>query len=151
METRILETDRDNADFAALVALLDDDLNGRYGALQKQYDTHNRLDSIRQAVVVYVGGQPAACGAYKALSADAAELKRIFVRPDHRRQGLARLVLGRLERLAAGAGYRVARLETGIAQREAIALYQSAGYRPIENYGPYVGNTNSLCMEKPLR
>jgi len=41
-------------------------------------------------------------------------------------------------------------LETGIKQHEANNLYKNTGYEIIENYEPYIGNTNSVCMKKAL-
>lgn len=60
------------------------------------------------------------------------------------------MLLRQLEELAASEGYRFAVLETGRKQPEAISLYQKAGYEIIPNYGPYEGNTNSVCMKKIL-
>jgi ribosomal protein S18 acetylase RimI-like enzyme len=39
---------------------------------------------------------------------------------------------------------------SGVNQPEAIALYEKAGYRRIENYGPYANNEESICMGKSL-
>ena len=41
-------------------------------------------------------------------------------------------------------------LETGVRQPEAIALYESIGFKRIYNYGEYRGNGMSVCMEKVL-
>ena len=41
-------------------------------------------------------------------------------------------------------------LETGSGQPEAIALYKKLGYVQIENYEPYIGSEESVCMGKPL-
>lgn len=69
---------------------------------------------------------------------------------ESRKQGLGRVVINKLEEFAAQKGYRSVVLETGIKQHEAINLYRSIGYRVTENYGPYVGNSNSVCMKKIL-
>lgn len=144
----VLITDGCNADFLLLAGLLDCDLNARYGELQKQYDKHNKTDGIGNAIVVYKAGNPAACGAFKEHSRESVEIKRVFVRPSFRRQGLARVVMRELESSARSLGYRHAVLETGIKQTEAISLYQSLGYDIIDNYGPYEGCANSVCMKK---
>ena len=57
-------------------------------------------------------------------------------------------ILAELERAAAEFGYRAVRLETGIYQAEAIALYESSGYRRIPAFGHYVGSAISVCYEK---
>jgi putative acetyltransferase len=79
-----------------------------------------------------------------------AELKRMFVRPLHRGRSLGRALLSALEEKARTAGIRVMRLETASLLTEAIALYRSAGYRDIPQYGPYVGDPISVSMERQL-
>jgi putative acetyltransferase len=90
------------------------------------------------------------CGGIQLLDDQTAEVKRMYVRPEHRGAGLARRMLTALEDLAVGAHYPLIRLETGTLQPEAIALYESAGYRAIPAYGPYVHNAHSRCYEKVL-
>jgi hypothetical protein len=41
-------------------------------------------------------------------------------------------------------------LETGVRQPEAISLYTSEGYEPIENYPPCEREEHSLCFAKVL-
>ncbi|MDM7829719.1 GNAT family N-acetyltransferase [Cellulomonas edaphi] len=99
-------------------------------------------------------GEAVACGALRDapdLGAATAELKRMFVLPDHRGRGHSRAVLVELERIAAERGYDRLVLETGPRQPEAIGLYLSAGYVPTENYGEYVGVLDSRCFAKDLR
>jgi GNAT superfamily N-acetyltransferase len=149
IETRLV--DGGYADFAALVYLLDPALDARYGgAVQAHYGRFNAVDGIRDVVVVYADGAPVGCGGFKALDDDTVEIKRVFVRPEYRGRGLAKRVLGELERLAAGRGYRAAVLETGRGQPEAIGLYRRLGYVVIPNYGPYVDDEHSVCMRKAL-
>ncbi|MBK0002363.1 MULTISPECIES: GNAT family N-acetyltransferase [Erwiniaceae] len=81
-------------------------------------------------VVLERDGEIIAMGAYKALDAETAELKRIWTRSDLRRQGLALQVLVELERRAELAGYTGVFLTTGFRQPEAVRLYLSHGYQP---------------------
>lgn len=146
----IIKTDSQDNDFLTLVGLLDADLNARYGEMQAQYDGLNRLDPIRHVIVLYVDGHPAACGAFKEYAPGTAEIKRVFVDKPHRGRGLSKAVMAALEEWAVEEGYTRAILETGSRQHEAISLYQRIGYRIIPNYPPYVGNENSVCMQKKL-
>ena len=150
MNIKIIHTESKNADFIKLIKLLDDDLNGRYGELQKQYDKHNKVDYINDVVVIYDDEVPVACGGFKEHDSKSVELKRIFVKKENRRQGLSKKIINELEKLAQTKGYKYAVLETGKKQIEAINLYKNSGYEMIENYEPYVGNENSLCMKKEL-
>lgn len=150
MEFEIIRMDNKNADFNYLIKLLDENLNEINGESQKQFDRHNKVDHISDAVVIYRDKVPFACGAFKEFNAETAELKRIFVIKEARRQGLAKLVVNELEGLARSKGYKFAILETGVRQKEAIALYKSMGYEVIENFEPYIRNVNSVCMGKAL-
>ncbi len=150
MDLEILKTDSQNRDFIELIRLLDEDLEERYGELQKQYKKHNKVDYLGNVVVVYKDKVPVACGAFKECGSGSVELKRIFVVKECRKQGIAKLIVKKLEELAKEAGYRYALLETGIKQYEAINLYRSYGYDVIANYEPYIGNLNSICMKKEL-
>ena len=47
-------------------------------------------------------------------------------------------------------GFTTLRLETGTEQPEAVALYESLGYRRIPAFGEYVSDPYSICYEKGL-
>ena len=74
----------------------------------------------------------------------------MYVRPERRGAGIARMILSELETWAGEEGYMQSILETGIKQPEAIALYSRSGYRLIPNYPPYVDVAESICMKKEL-
>ena len=150
MSLKILKTDSKNNDFIKLIKLLDDDLNERYGELQKQYSKHNKVDYIKDVVIIYKDEAPIACGAFKKHDINIIELKLIFVIKENRRQGLSKLIIKELEELAINSGYKHILLETGIKQHEAINMYRNTGYDVIQNYEPYIGNINSVCMKKDL-
>jgi ribosomal protein S18 acetylase RimI-like enzyme len=79
-----------------------------------------------------------------------AEIKRMYVAPAARGRGLARTMLGHLERTAAASGAEAMILETGTAQPEAMALYESAGYTRIPSFGYYKDQPLNRCYGKPL-
>jgi GNAT superfamily N-acetyltransferase len=81
-----------------------------------------------------LGGEPVCCGGVKRLDDRACEIKRMYVAPQARGQGVARRLLGALEAAARELGYAIARLDTGPDQPNARALYESAGYAEIENF-----------------
>jgi GNAT superfamily N-acetyltransferase len=79
-----------------------------------------------------------------------AEVKRMYVEPSARRQGLARLMLAHLEATARAAGAEVMVMETGTAQPEAMALYLAAGYELIEPFGHYAWSPQNRCYGRVL-
>jgi putative acetyltransferase len=140
-----------NSDFSQLVVSLDNDLDSRYGNLQKEYNAYNTLDSIHNIIIAYLSKKPVACGCYKKYDDEFVEIKRMFVDLNYRGKGIAGTVLIELENWARENGFKYAVLETGIKQPEAIGLYQKNRYQVTENYGQYISNTNSICMKKSLK
>ncbi|MFG2040724.1 GNAT family N-acetyltransferase [Dactylosporangium sp. NPDC048998] len=128
-----------------LVALAADEAANRYGSADAR---RFPVDPRARFVLATVDGVGAGCGAIQPLDDQTVEVKRMYVRQAYRGNGIARRVLAALEDLAAGSHYPVIRLETGARQTESIRLYESAGYRPIPPYGPYVHSPLSLCYEK---
>jgi putative acetyltransferase len=92
-------------------------------------------------------GAAAGCGAM-VLESTYGELKRMFVRPENRGQGIAAKVLAFLETEALGKGCTRFALETGIRQPEALAFYASAGYVRRGPFGSYPDDPFSVFMEK---
>ena len=102
-------------------------------------------------LVAVVDGRAVACTAWRALpEEDAAELRRMYVRPAYRGRGIARQLIVAVEEEALAAGRPVIRLETGSYLPASIALYRSSGYLPIPAYGEYAGKPYSVCFEKRL-
>lgn len=133
-----------------LIAELDRELATRYpGAPANGIDAATFEETGGVFAIAWREGKALACGAFRRFE-DKAEIKRMYVRPASRGQGLSRLMLAFLEREAAKAGYTEAVLETGTAQPEAIGLYQSAGWLPAEPFGPYVGDPDSVFFRKRL-
>ena len=82
---------------------------------------------------------------------DYAEVKRIFVSPKARGRGIGRKLIERLEVETRQLGFKLLRLETGIYQPEALALFKAMGFIPRLSFGDYPNNDpNSIFMEKQV-
>jgi putative acetyltransferase len=146
----ITRTNSDNPDFIELVRQLDADLALRDGADHSFYAQFNKIDKIRYAVVAYKNSQPAGIGALREYTNDSIEVKRMYVQPEYRGEGIATAVLSALELWARELGFDICILETGKKQPEAISLYQRSGYSIMPNYGQYENVANSVCMRKQV-
>lgn len=146
-----LRTTSSNNDFQMLIGALDDDLYARNGEAQLKYRPYNKVDMIKNVVIVYFDGKAVGCGAFKKFDEESVEIKRMFVYPEMRGKRLAAGILQELESWAIEEGYTKAVLETGHKQTEAIHLYTKAGYSLTENYGQYVGMEESICYRKELK
>jgi GNAT superfamily N-acetyltransferase len=97
-------------------------------------------------------GQLVGCGAYRRLDDGSCELKRMFVRPAFRGQGIGRAIAAALVERASAAGYRTMRLETTTFMQGAAELYASLGFRRCAPYYaiPEAFRPITLFMERSL-
>lgn len=134
----------DSPDAIALVRAMVDDVSEVYRAFDRSRGPSATPQDMSPPGGGFVAlydedGRAVAGGGVKRLDAGTAEIKRMYVVPDRRGQGLARALLAALEALARELGYATVRLDTGPLQPRALALYQSAGYSEIPDYNgnPY--------------
>ena len=143
-------TNSDNRDFQELVKALDIDLKIRDGEEHSFYAQFNKIDKIKYAIVAYDQDLPVGCGAIKEYSEDTMEVKRMYVPPERRGQGIASVILKELETWCRELNYKKCILETGKKQPEAIEFYKKNCYKIISNFGQYANVQNSVCFEKDL-
>jgi GNAT superfamily N-acetyltransferase len=146
----ITKTTSENPDFINLITAFDSYLWAKYPELKKNYWGNNIIEINPNVVLIYLDDKAVACGCFKKYDANTVEIKRMFVSPEARGMGLAQKILQELELLASELDYSYAVLETLFKQTAAIALYQKVGYEIVENYEPYVGLENSVCMRKKI-
>ena len=149
-QIKIVRTTNENEDFIGLVKALDKSLWETYPELQSDYWQNNIIEFNPNVIVVYWDHTPVACSCFKKYDTNTIEIKRMFVTPDTRGKGLAQMMLHELEAWAMTLGFKVSVLETLYRQEAAIGMYLKAGYVAIENYAPYEGLKNSICMRKSL-
>ena len=94
------------------------------------------------------GAQAVGCGALLRDPRGWGEIKRMYVRPDRRGRGIGRRVLTEIEGVACAAGAYLLRLETGIHNAEALALYRGAGFVECAPFGDYWPDPLSVFMQK---
>jgi len=147
----ISEERPDTSDAASLIGELDAHLASLYAVESRHGFSVEKL--LGDGVTFFVtrdGGRPAGCGGVLLVGREYAEIKRMYVRPAFRGRRLGHLMLDRLVAHARHHGLTVIRLETGVHQHEAIALYERYGFRPIPPFGPYRDDPVSRCYEMRL-
>lgn len=145
-----LRTTSDNQDFQELSKELEQDLKFRDGDQYLFYAELNKVDKMPNVIVVYKNGLPIGCGAVRKYNEDTMEIKRMFVKPSNRGQGIATTILTELEEWSLELGFKYCILETGKNQPEAIELYKKSNYTIIPNFGKYIGSENSICFKKAM-
>lgn len=98
------------------------------------------------------GPEAAGCAGFRASGDGVCELKRMYVRPAHRTQGIGELLLRRALDEARAAGYRRMRLETVTFMPAAIALYRRHGFMDLAPYYRIPDGFESITrfLERPL-
>lgn len=138
---------------AELRALMDAEIKPRYAAFgpRPHLPPPPTADEVAVTWVAFAAsGEPVATASLRALSGGRWEIKRVFVRADHRGRGLAAAALAAVEASAVERGITHLVLQTGIRQPEAAALYTREGWRRIAPYPPYALDPYSVCFAKQL-
>jgi putative acetyltransferase len=112
------------------------------------------IDALRQPNVTFLTARleehVIGCGALVNHEGEYGELKRMFVLPEFRGLQVGRRILAELESRARESDLRLIRLETGVDQHNALALYENAGYRRIGPFGSFHEDPLCVYMEKHL-
>jgi GNAT superfamily N-acetyltransferase len=85
-------------------------------------------------LLALIGEEPSGCGGLRQLDQLTGEVKRLFVRPAARGQGVGRVVLSGLEARGVELGLDRLRLDTAGNDPGAVALFRSAGFEEIPDY-----------------
>ena len=151
MQTVISLERADSPDAVALIEELEGELAARYAVESRHgYSVQKVIEQGVAFYVLRVGDEPAGCGGIQFFGQEYGELKRMFVRPKFRGMGLSKTILDCLMQAARERGVPIARLETGIYQHAAIALYERSGFYRIPPFGPYTNDPVSRCYELRL-
>lgn len=105
-----------------------------------KHPTYTFLGAFRQGILLGMGALKSE-GEY-------GEIKRVFVLPESRGLGCARLLMASLEARATQLGLGALKLELGIHQPEALSLYEHLGFQRIPPFGDYAPDPLSIFMEK---
>ena len=151
MHIDILKTDATNPHFQNLVRELDYYLAEMDGEDHSFYAKYNKLDDLKNCIILFCDGVAVSCGAYKIFNDEPIEIKRMFTKEEYRGKGFAKMVILFLEKWSREKGFSSAVLETGKKQESAVKLYQSQGYEITPNYGQYIGIEDSICFAKHLK
>ena len=133
----------------ATVAELNSHYDGRPGSGAKPLAVEFEAPDGTFLLAV-LDGEAIGCGGLCRFDETTAEIRRMYVMPHARGQGVSRAILAALLDAGRELGFTRARLETGFAQRAAIGLYESSGFGRIPCWGPYAADERSLCFERQL-
>ena len=119
----------------------------------RETDSAAALDDYRPPagafLVAQISGEVVGCGALRLFSPGIGEIKRMWVAAHVRGRGVARKLLGALERAAAERHMHTVRLDTHASLAEALQLYRTSGYHPIQRFNdnPYAHHWFEKALE----
>lgn len=90
-----------------------------------------------EIILALVQEEVVACGALRELQPKVGEIKRIYVRADHRGPGFGPRLTRALLNRARDLGYERVRVDTLPTMAAAIQFYQEMGFEPIRRYWPH--------------
>jgi putative acetyltransferase len=142
----------DTPDAIQLIQDLETELAGNYPPESRHGYSVDKLLKLNVAFFVSrLNGVAAGCGGIQLFGKEYGELKRMYVHPAFRGLGLAKLMLEHLASHARAHGVHLLRLETGIDQHNAIALYEKWGFHKISPFGEYKPDPLALFYEKQIQ
>ncbi|MDR7332627.1 GNAT family N-acetyltransferase [Roseateles asaccharophilus] len=152
---RLAPLDPGHPDAQALMAQSEALMSSLYPSESNHFEPADGLRAPHGAFWgLWLGDTLAGCGGVKfhAPPGEPAygEIKRLFVLDSARGKGAAKQLMARLEGELLQRGVRIARLETGIHQPEALGLYRRLGYVECGPFGGYALDPLSVFFERTL-
>lgn len=141
-------TDEKDERFQNLVAELDEGYFERIGEGLKKYESYNEFKKPHTVMLALDGSDAIACASYRIFDEDSVEFKRVFVKREYRKMGLAYCLINQLEKLAIKDGFRYSYIVTGKRNFAAIGLYKKLNYQAIDNFGQFKDDDVVICMKK---
>lgn len=102
------------------------------------YTRYNENENIEKIWIVYSGNSPIGCIAYRKKAEGAGEVKRLYIRKEHRGKGISRELLKKVERYAKEQGCKTLFLDTRITLEPAVSIYRSFGFHIVFQQGLYI-------------
>ena len=141
----------DSPEAHLLIEELQDEYVIRYGERdQTPVDPDDFAAPRGTFLLAYRDGELVGCAGMRRRSEVDVEVKRMFIRRPFRGRGYSRGLLALIEQEASSLGFARILMESGLAQPEAMGLYESSGYERIPGFGHYRDKPQNRCYAKAL-
>lgn len=134
----LVTVDTSDARLLQLFSEYDDFMMEFLGEDRVYYIRYGEGDQIECAWLAVQMDQPVGCVAFRMRAEGVGEVKRLYVRPECRKQGVARRLLKAVEGHAIGQGCHTLFLDTRITLEPAVSLYHSFGFSITVQEGLYI-------------
>lgn len=144
-------TNEKDARFLKLVDELDAGYYERIGDDLSKYDSYNEFTKPHVVILLLNNNEPAACASYRTCNETSVEFKRVYVKREFRKQGIAYNLLIQLEEDIIKKGFLNSFIVTGKNNFAAIKLYEKLDYMQIPKFGQFKDDESVVCMKKEFR
>lgn len=143
-----LLTDEKDERFLELVRELDRGYYERIGDELSKYDSYNEFKEPHIVILAFDDDTAVACASYREFDDDSVEFKRVFVKKEYRKRGIAHDIITDLEKLVIENSFRYSYIVTGKNNKASIKLYEKLNYELIDNFGQFKDDDTVICMKK---
>lgn len=149
MET--IFTDEKDERFLNLVEELDQGYYERIGDDLEKYKEYNEFKNPHFVILLLDSEKPIACASYRVCEKDSVEFKRVYVKKDYRKKGIAYDLMKKLEKKVIDENFKHSYIVTGKNNFAAISLYKKLNYKQIPKFGQFKDDEAVVCMKKIFR
>ena len=144
-------TDEKDERFLELVGELDRGYYERIGDELSKYDSYNEFKDHHVVILAVDNDNAIACASYRVFDNDSVEFKRVYVKSEYRKRGIAYNLIKELEKSAVKSGFKYSYIVTGKNNQPAIRLYEKLNYYLIDNFGQFKDDDVVVCMKKEFK
>lgn len=148
---KMVLTDEKDVRFLNLVEELDYGYYLRIGDELEKYNQYNEFKDPHIVMLMMDGDEAIACASYRKFDYQSVEFKRVFVKKEYRKRGIAYKLIKELEKDVIENGYKYSYIVTGINNHAAIGLYEKLDYFKTDKFGQFKEDETVLCMKKDFR
>lgn len=140
-------TNENDERFLKLVEELDLGYYERIGEDLKKYEKYNEFKNPHVVILLLDSCNPVACASYRICAEDSVEFKRVYVKREYRKQGIAYALIKELEKNLEN-NFKYSYIATGKNNFAAIKLYEKLNYQLTPKFGQFKDDETVVCMKK---
>ena len=148
---KLIHADEKDERFLSLVEELDYGYYQSIGDELEKYKQYNEFKDPHFVILMLDGDEAIACASYRKFNEKSVEFKRVYVKEEYRKRGIAYRLIKELEKDVIEKGYKYSYIVTGNNNHAAIGLYEKLDYFKTDKFGQFKEDETVLCMKEDFR
>lgn len=144
-------TDEKDKRFLELVDELDRGYYELIGDELSKYDSYNEFKDPHVVILALDKDIAVACASFRRFDDDSVEFKRVYVKKEYRKRGIAYDIITQLEKRVIKNNFRYSYIVTGKNNIAAIKLYEKLDYQKTDKFGQFKNDDTVICMKKEFK